>query len=327
MAKRLGKVESHKLKQAIFSGILLVALLSAYFAWQNATNLAAVVGVGGLLIIFIIVIRQYDFLLTLKEYERAVMYRLGRVNRVGGPGWALLIPLFETFKIVDLRTQTLDVPPQTVITKDNVVVKIDAVIYLYVKRDASSVINSVIEVDDYRHAATQFVQAKIRDTAGGLTLSELISDVGKLNSELRKELEQISASWGVAIESVEIQSLDVPKEIEEAFSHRAAAEQAKLAQVQRALGMQAEIDSIREAAQKLDDKSLSYFYIKALEVLGQGASTKFIFPLELSALIQNLSEKTKKAHSKRELENVFEQYAPILHTLVGKAKKKKSKKK
>jgi len=221
---------------------------------------------------------------------------------------------------VDLRTQTLDVKPQTVITRDNVVVTIDAVIYLYVKKDNQSVINSVIEVDDYKKGASQFVQATLRDVSGGLTLSELISDIGKLNSELKKQLAQIADNWGVAVESVELQELIIPKEIEEAFSKRAAAEQSKLAQVQKALGMQAEIDSIREAAQKLDDKSLSYFYIKALETLGQGASTKFIFPLELSGLIHKLADKTAGNHSKGELEDAFEQYAPQLYRLLQNGK-------
>lgn len=327
MAKRLGKVESYKVKQGIFAGFILVIAIAAYLVWQNASTVAGTVVVVGFLILFFFIVRQYDYLLTLKEYERAVIYRAGRVNRVGGPGWTFLIPVLESFKIVDLRTQTLDVPPQSVITKDNIVVKIDAVVYLFVKKDPSSVINSVVEVDDYRRGAQQFVQAKIRDVAGGLTLSELISDVEKLNDNLRKELEQISSSWGVSVESVEIQTLDVPKEIEEAFSKRAAAEQGKLAQMQKALGMQAEIDSIRQAAEKLDDKSLAYFYIKALEVLGQGASTKFIFPMELTALIQNLSDKTKSAHSKKQLESVFEQYAPLINNIIQKNKDEPKKKK
>ncbi len=328
MSKRLGKVESYKVKQGIFAGIILVLVVTGYFLWQNASSVAATVLVGGFLVLFFVVVRTYDYLLTLKEYERAVIYRLGRVNRVGGPGWTFMIPVFESFKLVDLRTQTLDVPPQSVITRDNIVVKIDAVVYLFVKKDPSSIINSVIEVDDYRRGATQFVQSKIRDVAGGLTLSELISDVEKLNDNLRKQLEQISSSWGVSVESVEIQTLDVPKEIEEAFAKRAAAEQNKLAQMQKALGMQAEIDSIRQAAEKLDDRSLGYFYIKALEVLGQGASTKFILPMELTSLIQNLSEKTKGAHSKKQLENVFEQYAPVLNSILEKNKSdKKGKKK
>ncbi len=336
MVKRFGKVESYKVKQGFFATVLIFVVVAAYFILTNAYALANLVLVAGGFILILFLIKQYDFLITLKEYERAVIYRLGRINRVGGPGWTFMIPVIESFKIVDLRTQTLDVKPQSVITKDNIVVTVDAVIYLFVKKDKQSVINSVIEVDDFRRGATQFVQAKLRDVSGSLTLQELISDVGKLNTELRKELEQIANSWGVAVESVELQELIIPKEIEEAFSKRAAAEQTKLAQIQKALGMQAEIDSIRQAAEKLDDKSLSYFYIKALEVLGQGASTKFIFPLELSSLIQNLSEKTRKAHSKNDLENAFEQYAPALYRVLQDAKeppkrnlqkKKKGKKK
>ncbi len=313
MTKRFGKVESYKVKQAFFATIVLVIIVAVYFVLTNAYLVADTVLLVGGFVLFLFLVKQYDFLLTLKEYERAVIYRAGRVNRVGGPGWTYIIPALESFKIVDLRTQVLDVKPQTIITKDNIVVTVDAIIYLYVNKDAQSVINSVIEVDDYRKGATQFVQATLRDVAGGLTLQELISDIGKLNTQLHKQLVQIATNWGVAVESVELQELIIPKEIEEAFSKRAAAEQGKLAQVQKALGMQAEIDSIREAAQKLDDKSLSYFYIKALEVLGQGASTKFIFPLELSGLIHKLSEKTGDAHSKKDLENIFEQYAPQLY--------------
>ncbi|MEK6820972.1 MAG: SPFH domain-containing protein, partial [archaeon] len=156
MVKRLGKVESYKLKQGIFAAVLVIAIAAAYFLWQNASNIAILIVVSGLVVIFALVVRQYDFLLTLKEYERAVVFRVGRIHRVAGPGWAFIAPLFESFKIVDLRTQTLDVQPQTVITRDNVVVKIDAVIYLYIKKDSQSIINSVIEVDNFKNGATQF---------------------------------------------------------------------------------------------------------------------------------------------------------------------------
>jgi regulator of protease activity HflC (stomatin/prohibitin superfamily) len=326
MGKRLGKTESHKVKQGVFVSILFLIVLAAYFAIINATALANTVAFVGTLVILFFLVKQYDFLLTLKEYERAVIYRLGRVNRVGGPGWTFLVPVIESFKIVDLRTQTIDTKPQSIISKDNIVVTVDAIVYLYVRKDAQSVINSVIEIENYKEAAKQFVKSKVRDIAGGLTLSELISDIGKLNNELRKSLEQITKSWGVSVESVEIQDITVPKDVETAFAGRAAAEQKKLAQVQRALGMKAEINSIREAAQELDDKSLSYFYIKALETLGQGKSTKFIFPLELSSLIQNLASRTKRTRSKGELEDILSEYAPVLAGYVGEVQKEKSKK-
>jgi regulator of protease activity HflC (stomatin/prohibitin superfamily) len=212
-----------------------------------------------------------------------------------------------------------------VITKDNVAVSIDAVIYLLVRKDPQSVINSVVEVDDFRNAASQFVQAKIRDVSGSLTLPELISDVGKLNSILKKELEIIARNWGVAVESVEIQNLQVPKEVETAFSARTAAEQNRLARVQTALGIQGEIDAIREAAQKLDDKSLSYFYMRTLEKLGEGQSSKFILPLELTNLIHSLARSTKRAHSDEGLDSLFEKYAPMLEQYLDNKKKGKKK--
>ncbi len=326
MVKRIGKVESYKVKQGVFAFVVLLVLITLFLILSNS----AIIGVGlfvvGFLVVFFFLIATYDFLITLKEYERAVVYRLGRVNRVGGPGWTFIIPVIESFKLVDLRTQTLDVKPQSVITKDNVVVSVDAVIYLFVRKDPQSVINSVIEVDDYRNAASQFVQAKIRDVSGSLTLPELISDVGKLNTILKKELESIAKSWGVAVESVEIQNLQVPKEVETAFSLRSAAEQNRLARVQTALGVQGEIDAIREAAQKLDDKSLSYFYMRTLERLGDSASTKFVLPMELTNLLRSIANSTKRAHSSQGLENVLEKYAPLLENFVD-AKKKKEKKK
>ncbi len=325
MVKRLGKVESYKVKQAVFAFVVLLIAITLFLILSNS----AIIGVGlftiGFLVVFFFLVATYDFLITLKEYERAVVFRLGRVNRVGGPGWTFVIPVIESFKLVDLRTQTLDVKPQSVITKDNVVVSLDAVIYLLVRKDPQSVINSVIEVDDFRNASSQFVQAKIRDVAGSLTLPELISDVGKLNSILKKELEIIARNWGVAVESVEIQNLQVPKEVETAFANRTAAEQNRLARVQTALGVQGEIDAIREAAQKLDDKSLSYFYLRTLEKLGEGQSSKFILPLELTNLIHSLAKSTKRASSDEGLEGIMEKYAPLLEQYMD--AKKKSKKK
>ncbi len=325
MVKRLGKVESYKVKQAVFAFVVLLVAITIFLILSNS----AIIGVGlftiGALAVFFFLVATYDFLITLKEYERAVVFRLGRVNRVGGPGWTFVIPVVESFKLVDLRTQTLDVKPQSVITKDNVVVSIDAVIYLLVRKDPQSVINSVVEVDDFRNAASQFVQAKIRDVSGSLTLPELISDVGKLNSILKKELEIIARNWGVAVESVEIQNLQVPKEVETAFSARTAAEQNRLARVQTALGIQGEIDAIREAAQKLDDKSLSYFYMRTLEKLGEGQSSKFILPLELTNLIHSLAKSTKRASSDEGLDSLFEKYAPMLEQYLDNKKKAKKK--
>ena len=326
LAKRLGKVESYKLKELIFVLIVLIIVLSlaAIFIFREIVQIYILVGFFALFLI--ILISRYDFLLTLKEYERAVIFTFGRASRVGGPGWTFLWPVIESAKLVDLRTQTIDVKPQEVITSDKVVVQIDAIIYLYVKKENDAVMKSVLEIDDYRKGAEQFVVASIRDAAGELTLTELISSIEKLNKEVKEKLEQITASWGVSIEAVEIQHLTVPKVISDSFSEQKAAEQKKLARGELALAHGLEIDAVREAAEKLSDKALSYYYIRALERLGRGKSTKYLFPMELTQLASHLAGGSK---NNANLEELFKKYAPAIKRVLSEkkpAKKKKAKK-
>ncbi|MDO8647535.1 MAG: SPFH domain-containing protein [Candidatus Diapherotrites archaeon] len=318
MSKRLGKVESYKLKELIFVLIILILLLSAaaIFIFREIVQIYILVGFFALFVI--ILISRYDFLLTLKEYERAVVFRFGRASRVGGPGWTFIIPVIESAKLVDLRTQTLDVKPQEVITVDKVVVTIDAVIYMFVKKENDAVMKSVLEIDDYRKGAEQFVVSSIRDAAGALTLSELISSVEKLNKEVKEKLEQITNSWGVSIEAVEIQNLTVPKQISDAFSEQKAAEQKKLARGELALAHGLEIDAVREAAEKLSDKALSYYYIRALERLGRGKSTKYLFPMELTQLASSLAGGHK---NNANVEELFKKYAPAVKRILSEKKR------
>jgi regulator of protease activity HflC (stomatin/prohibitin superfamily) len=284
-----------------------------YLAFTNQESVGVLVVTGVIVVATGFLISQYDFLLTLKEYERAVVFRFGRVHHVGGPGWTLLIPIAESFRIVDLRTHTLDIPPQEIITADKVVVTIDAVIYLYVKPDAQSVTNSVTEVKDYEQAASEFVEATIRDVAGGLTLSELITNIGELNKRVQTELEKIAESWGVTVESVQISSIKIPKELEEALTKEKAAEQQKLARGQLADAHRLEIEAVREAAANLSDKALAYYYIRALEKLSEGQSSKIFFPIELSNLAKEVSNSVSRGKDDPTmLESLFEKYAPAI---------------
>ncbi len=329
MGKRFANVESYKIKQLVF---LFIAVVVAVAVYLSLTNFDAVVPLIVLLAGFALVaflIMQYDFLLTLKEYERAVIFRFGHVRRVGGPGWTLVIPLIESFKIVDLRTHTIDIPEQEVITKDKIVTKVDAIVYLYVKSDKDSVISSVIEIDDYTKAAELFVLSSIRDVGGTMGSTELISNTAELNTRVKQKLAQIADSWGVYIESVEISSIKLPETVASAMHEQKAAEQKKLARMESALANQAEIDAVRTAAEQLSDKALSYYYIRALEKLGEGSSTKFIFPMELSALAKQLAGRVSGATGQTqnsELEELFKKYAPVIEKIVGKEKKKKGNK-
>ena len=196
----------HGVFLALLAAIGVVGLLAITYSSLITENIMWILLAGAV----IFLIARFDFLLRLNEYERAVILRFGKVNRVGGPGWTFVLPPLESAKIVDLRAKTLDIPPQDVITKDNIKVKIDAVIYLKVNEDDQSVINSIVEIDDYINASRLFVTGLIRNQAGTKTLDELISGVDTLNEYLKKELEGLSKRWGVMVEEATITDIIPP---------------------------------------------------------------------------------------------------------------------
>ena len=273
-------------KQAIFGGviILLFILLVAIIQLQDFFLRNILWIFLGLIVLFLV--WKYDYLLQLKDFERAVIFRLGKVHRVGGPGWAILLPPIETYYAVDVRTQTIDVKPQNVVTKDQVEVRVDAVIYLKVRKDNESVIKSIVEVQDYKQASQLYVVALIRDAIGTMNLSELISNVEQLNAKMEKGLSNIAHSWGVTIESAKITTMDIPAVVLSAMHDQKAAVQKKLARIEAAEAQKIEIDAVKAAAEQLNEKALAYYYVKALEKVGEGKSTKFIFPMELSRLAE-----------------------------------------
>jgi regulator of protease activity HflC (stomatin/prohibitin superfamily) len=192
---------------------------------------------------------------------------------------------------------------------------------LYVKPEKDSVVRSVIEIDNYKKAAELFVQSSIRDVAGTMTATELISNTAELNNKVKERLAQIAESWGVTIESVEISNIKLPDVVASAMHEQKASEQKKLARMESALANQAEIDAVRTAADQLSDKALAYYYIRALEKLGEGPSTKFIFPMELSKLAEQISGSVKGASEAKNVEALFKKYAPAVKEIVDSQKK------
>lgn len=276
----------------------------------------------GILLAFLLALWKWDFLLLLKDYERAVIMRFGKVNRVGGPGWAVLIPGIEEPTVVDLRTRTIDVPKQDVITKGNIELKIDAVVYIRVKKDKQSVINSVVEIDDYKDAIKLYVVSAIRDVVGSMELSEVLSNTNVMEEKLKHETAKIAADWGIEIVTVDFKDVDIPPTVIDAMHDEKAAVQRKLARMESAQAHMAEIEAVKTAAAGLNDKALAYYYIRALEKLGQGKSTKFIFPMELSKLAGALGEKVSGSQTP-EIENLFKKYAPAVTAILSKAEKEK----
>ena len=274
-----------------------------------------------ILVAFFVFIYKMD-ILKLKDYERAVIFRFGKLNRVGGPGWALVLPFIEAYTHIDLRTRTLDVEKQDTVTKDSIEIKIDAVLYLKIRKDNQSVINSVIEVEDFQAAARTYVVSSIRDVIGSMNLAEVISNIEKINTHVQEDLGSIANEWGVRVIAVQIKDLDIPDTVLNAMHEQKAAVQQKLARMERAMGHKAEIDAVKEAAADLSDRALNYYYIKALEEMSKGKSTKLIFPLQFSNLAQSIGNRIGGGQSEERMAKALkEALEKNVEAAVKKAKK------
>ena len=305
-------------KYVVFFALLAVLLVSIYFVviLQDfiITNLIWI----GLLAVFTFIVYKYDFILQLVDYERAVIYRFGKVHRVGGPGWTCIWPIIEKYDLVDLRIKTLDVPRQQVVTKDGVEVTIDAVVYLKVKKDSQSVVNSVIEVEDYVKASQLFVISSLRDVIGSMMLSDVIANIEFINAQIKENLAVMSKNWGIVCDSIEIKDVDIPEVVLSAMHEQKAAVQQKLARMEKALAQKAEIDAVREAAASLDEKALSYYYIKAIENMSNSKGSKVFFPSEFTKLASSFADST----SPKGKGSSVEQYKALLKEYVDSSVKK-----
>ncbi len=278
------------------NGKLLILLVIVYAALVLFLKLNAVQAVLLLMafgIGFFILTKLFmklGIVVKLREYERAVVFRFGRFSRVAGPGWTFIMPFIEAYRRVDLRTKTLDVPKQDVITKDSVAIKIDAVIYLRVHKDDASVANSVLEVENFEEASRTYVMASLRDIVGGMLLSDVIANIDKINKRLQEMLASVASYWGVEVVAVQIKDIDLPETIVNAMHQEKAALQQMLATKHKAEAQKIEINALKEAAGEMNDRTLQYCYLKALEKISDGKSTKIIFPLEFSSLAKSISE-------------------------------------
>ncbi|MBN2067455.1 MAG: hypothetical protein JW744_03235, partial [Candidatus Diapherotrites archaeon] len=320
------KVQNKTMKQVFFLLLIFLIMAVVFVLISNMGTVLANALWVFLIALFVLVIWKFDFLVLLKDYERAVIMRFGKVNRVGGPGWCIMIPGIEDKTVVDLRTQTVDVPKQDVITSGNIELRVDAVIYLRVRKDRQSVVNSVIEVEDYKDAIKLYIISTLRDIIGSMPLSGVIANTEVIETRLQKEAEKISQDWGVEVVSVDLKDVDIPKTVLDAMHEEKAAEQQKLARMESAKAHMAEIEAVKQAAEQLSDRALAYYYVRALEKIGEGKSTKFIFPMELTKLADAVTGSISRKPGP-ELERMFEKYAPAITNVLSPKEKETIKKK
>ena len=191
---------------------------------------------GIVVIIFLASIKQIN------EYERGIKFKLGKFTKIMNPGWNIVLPIFESYKKVDIRTKAVDVPEQDAITKDNVSIRINAVIY-YKIFDASK---SILEVENFYYAVSQLAQTTMRNIVGSVTLDELLSEREKLSSQICGIIDKATDPWGVKVENVELKDISLPEEMKRVLAKAAEAEREKAAVITKASG---EVEAAKNLAQ------------------------------------------------------------------------------
>jgi regulator of protease activity HflC (stomatin/prohibitin superfamily) len=229
----------------------------------------------------------------LREYERGVVFTLGRFTGVKGPGLILLVPVLQQMVRVDQRTQVLDVPGQDVISRDNVSVRVSAVIYFRVVGPE----RSVIQVENYRQATSELAQTTLRSVLGRHDLDSMLSERDKLNNDIQGILDSQTESWGVKVANVELKHIDLGENMVRVMARQAEAERERRAKVINAEGEEQAARKLLEAAQVLaqQPEAMQLRYLSTLTTIGtQNSSTiVFPFPTELGNLLGKLGEQVR----------------------------------
>jgi len=251
-------------------------------------------------LLFIIVGFLATAIRILNEYERGVVLRLGRVIKAKGPGLIILIPIIDKMRKVDLRVVTLDVPPQDIITRDNVSVKVSAVVYFRVMDP----VRAVIQVENYYFATSQLSQTTLRSVCGQVELDELLAEREKINAHIQEILDQDTEPWGIKVSKVEVKQIDLPEEMKRAMAKQAEAERERRSKIINAEGEFQAADRLIEAAQIIE-KSPAALQLRFLQTLREVAAennstTLFPIPIDLFKPFIKLAEREQDREQKRE---------------------------
>jgi regulator of protease activity HflC (stomatin/prohibitin superfamily) len=242
-------------------------------------------------IVILVVIFLSSAIRILNEYERGVIFRLGRVIAAKGPGLIILIPVVDKMVRVSLRLLVLDVDPQDVITRDNVSVKVNAVIYFRV----IDAVKAIIQVENYQYAMSQLAQTTLRSVCGQAELDELLSAREKINSELQEILDTHTDPWGIKVATVELKHIDLPQEMQRAMAKQAEAERERRAKVINAEGEYQAAAKLAEAAGIIREHpmALQLRYLQTMREISseQNTTTIFPFPMDLFTPLIRLMDK------------------------------------
>ncbi|MEO0091577.1 MAG: slipin family protein [candidate division WOR-3 bacterium] len=236
-----------------------------------------------IVLVIIILIIISSMIKILREYERGVIFRLGRLVGVKGPGLIILIPFIDRMVKISLRVITLDVPPQDVVTRDNVSVSVNAVAYFRVFDPAKA----VVEVEDYKYATSQIAQTTLRSVLGEYELDDLLSKREMINHRLQKIIDEQTDPWGVKVSMVEVKHVDIPETMRRAIARQAEAERERRAKIIHADGEFQAAEKLQEAANVLAKTpvSVQLRFLQTLTEIATEKNSTIIFPIPIDLLI------------------------------------------
>jgi len=238
--------------------------------------------IGIVSILFFLLLLLSNMIKILREYERGVIFRLGRLSGIRGPGLILLIPFVEKMVKVGLRTIAFDVPPQDVITRDNVSVKVNAVIYFRVVEPG----RAIVEVEDFMYATSQLAQTTLRSVLGESELDQLLSSREEINKNLQDILDRQTDPWGIKVSMVEIKHVDLPQEMQRAMARQAEAERERRAKIITAEGEFQAAQKIADAAKVIGGQpaALQLRFLGTLTEVAAENNSTLIFPVPIDLL-------------------------------------------
>jgi len=264
-------------------------------------------GLSFLVLLVLILMVLASALRILNEYERGVIFRLGRVRTVGGkpepkgPGLIFLIPIVDKLVKVSLRVVTMDVPPQDVITRDNISLKVNAVIYFRVMDP----IRAIIEIENYLYGTSQLAQTTLRSVCGQVELDDILYQRDKINMQIQEILDKHTEPWGVKVTAVEVKAIDLPEEMRRAMAKQAEAERERRSKVIRAEGEYQAAERLKDAAVIIADHpmALTLRYLQTLTEVASDKNSTTIFPIPIDLIkpFLRLAERAEMSSERAEM--------------------------
>lgn len=244
-------------------------------------------------LIILIIIVLMTSVRQINQYERGILFTCGKFSRVLEPGWRLVLPIFQFYKKVDIRTKAVDVPEQEAITKDNVSVKINAVVYYRVNDPGKA----ICEVEDFYYAVSQLAQTTMRNIVGSVTLDELLSEREKISTDICSVIDKATDAWGIKVENVELKDVSLPEEMKRVIAKVAEAEREKTAVITKAAGEVEAANNLAEAA-NIMGSTPGALHLRTLATLNDLSSDQsntviFAIPIEVLKALEGLGKKAE----------------------------------